>query len=216
MVIAPAFSTAFLAPKADRETTINARPPPTTRPSIRPMNGLLALSEHPGGVMAVTTLGTVLSRISGATSLCFGHYLRDLCDDLDGTFGGPCGPGLICAAADAALPVGTAVTLRLVADLLITNAFAHAFPSGLPGWIAVSFTAPPEAWELAVEDGGIALRPHGDRRDNGLMIARLLVLRLAGRLEISGATAGTRYLVTVPRPEPAGLDGARSKAALPC
>ena len=75
MVIAPAFSTAFLAPKAYRETTINARPPPTTRPSIRPMNGLLALSEHPGGVMAVTTLGTVLSRISGATSLCFGHYL---------------------------------------------------------------------------------------------------------------------------------------------
>jgi two-component system, sensor histidine kinase PdtaS len=216
MVIAPAFSTAFPAPEADRETTINARPPPTAKLSIRPMNGLLALSEHPAGVMAVTTLSTVLSRISGTTSLCFGHYLRDLCDDLAGTFGGPCGAGLTCAAADAALPVGTAVTLRLVADLLITNAFVHAFPSGLPGWIAVSFTAPPEAWELAVEDGGIALRPHGDRRDNGLMIARLLVLRLAGRLEISGATAGTRYLVTVPRPEPAGLDGGRSKAAPPC
>ena len=62
MVIAPAFSTAFLPPEADRETTINARPPPTPKPSIRPMTGLLALSEHPGGVMAVTTLGTVLSR----------------------------------------------------------------------------------------------------------------------------------------------------------
>jgi two-component sensor histidine kinase len=216
MVVAPAFSTAFRAPEADRETTINARPPPTAKPNIRPMNGLLALSEHPAGVMALTTLNTVLSRISGATSVCFGHYLRDLCDDLAGTFGGPCGSGLICAAADAAVPVGTAVTLRLVADLLITNAFAHAFPSGLPGWIAVSFTAPPEAWELAVEDGGIALRPHGDRRDNGLMIARLLVLRLAGQLEISGATPGTRCLVTVPRPELAGLDGTRSKVALPC
>ena len=216
MVIAPAFSTAFPAPEADRETTNNARPPPTPKPNIRPMNGLLALSEHPGGVVAVTTLGTVLSRISGATSVCFGHYLRDLCDDLDGAFGGPCGPGLICAAADAALPVGTAVTLRLVADLLITNAFVHAFPSGLPGWIAVSFTARPDAWELVVEDSGIALRTHGDRRDNGLMIARLLVLQLAGRLEISGVTAGTRCLVTAPRPGPAALDRTRPKAALPC
>jgi two-component system, sensor histidine kinase PdtaS len=215
MVIAPAFSTALLAPEADRETTISAHPPPTAKPSIRPMNGLLALSERPAGVMAVTTLSTVLSRISGTTSLCFGHYLRDLCDDLAGTFGGPCGAGLTCAAADAPVPVGTAVTLRLVADLLITNALVHAFPSGLPGWIAVSFTAPPEAWELVVEDSGIALRPHGDRRDNGLMIARLLVLRLDGRLEISGATAGTRCLVIVPRLA-AGLDGTRPKAALSC
>ena len=202
--------------RANRETPIAARPPPTAAPSSRPMHGLLALSEHPAGVMALATLSTLLSRISGATSICFGHYLRDLCDDLAGTSGGPSGPGLTCAAADAALPVGTAVTLRLVADLLITNAFVHALPSGMPGWIAVSFTARPEAWELAVEDRGIAMRPHGDRRDNGLMIARLLVLRLDGRLEISGVTAGTCCLVTVPRPEPAGPDGARSKASAPC
>ena len=176
------------------------------------MNGLFALSEHPAGVMAVTTLSTVLSRISGSTSVCFGHYLRDLCDELAGTFGGPSGPGLTCAAADASLPVGTAVTLRLVADLLITNAFLHAFPSGMPGWIAVSFTARPEAWELTVEDRGIALRSHGDRRDNGLMIARLLVSRLGGRLEIPGMTGGTRCSVTVPRPA-ARADNARSNKA---
>jgi len=214
MATARARSTAFLTPEANRETTLKARAPPTPKPSIRPMNGLLALSEHPAGVMAVTTLSTVLSRISGSTSVCFGHYLRDLCDDFAGTFGGPSGPGLTCAAADAALPVGTAVTLRLVADLLITNAFVHAFPSGMPGWVAVTFTVHPEAWKLGVEDGGIALQPHGDQRDNGLMIARLLVLRLDGRLEVRGVTAGTRYLVTVPRPEPAGLG--IEKPALPC
>jgi two-component sensor histidine kinase len=216
MATAPARSTAFLVPGANREMTIDAHPPPTAKPRIRPTNGLLALSEHPAGIIAVTTLSTVLARISGSTSVSFGHYLRDLCDDLAGTFGRRSGPGLTCAAADAALPVGTAVTLRLVADLLITNAFVHAFPSGLPGWIAVSFTAHPEAWELAVEDGGIALRPHGDRRENGLMIARLLVLRLDGRLEIPGLTVGTRCLVTVPRRELAGLDGTRSKVTLPC
>jgi two-component system, sensor histidine kinase PdtaS len=215
MATARARSTAFLTPEANRETTLKARSPPTAEPSRRPMNGLLALSEHPAGVVAVSTLSTVLSRISGSTSVCFGHYLRDLCDDLAGTFGGPSGPGLTCAAADAALPVGTAVTLRLVADLLITNAFVHAFPPGMPGWVAVSFTLRPEGWELGVEDMGIALRPHGDRRDNGLMIARLLVLRLDGRLEIRRVNAGTRCLVTVPRLA-GGLDGTRSKAALAC
>ena len=215
MATAPARLTAFLTPRPDREMTLNARPPPTAEPSRRPMHGLLVLSEHPAGLMAVTTLSTVLSRISGSTSVCFGHYLRDLCDNLAETFGGPNGAGLTCAAADAALPVGTAVTLRLVADLLITNAFVHAFPSGMPSWIAVSFTASPEAWELAVEDRGIALRPHGDRRANGLMIARLLVLRLDGRLEIPGVTAGTCCLVTIPRVA-TGLDGSQSKAALAC
>ena len=214
MATATARSTAFLAPEANRKTNLEARASPTAEPSRRPMHGLLVLSEHPAGLMAVTTLSTVLSRISGSTSVCFGHYLRDLCDDLAGTFGGPNGAGLTCAAADAALPVGTAVTLRLVADLLITNAFAHAFPSGMPAWVAVTFTVYPEAWELGVEDGGIALRPHGDRRDNGLMIARLLVLRLDGRLEVRGVTAGTHCLVTVPRPEPAGLR--IEKPALPC
>jgi len=77
----------------------------------------------------------------------------------------------------------------------------------------VTFRAYPEAWELGVEDGGIALRPQGDRRDNGLMIARLLVLRLDGRLEVRGVSAGTRCLVTVPRPEPGrGIE----RQALPC
>ena len=216
MLAAPVRSTAVRASADDCETAFRAQSSYVVERDFRPLNGLLVLTERPGGVMAVTTLGVVLSRISGATRVCFGHYLRDLCDDLAGTFGRPSGPGLTCAAADAALPVGTAVTLRLVADLLITNAFVHAFPPGLAGRIAVSFADRPAAWELAVEDSGIAPQANGDRRDNGLTIARLLVLRLGGRLEIPGVTGGSRCPVTVPRPPPPGLDGTRSKAVLPC
>ena len=58
MTTAPARSTAFLAPEANRETTFKARPPHTAEPSSRPMHGLLALSEHPAGDMAVTTFST--------------------------------------------------------------------------------------------------------------------------------------------------------------
>jgi hypothetical protein len=42
----------------------------------------------------------------------------------------------------------------------------------------VSFTADQEAWQLTVDDSGIAIRSQGNSRDNGLTIARQLVLRL--------------------------------------
>jgi two-component sensor histidine kinase len=130
--------------------------------------------------------------------VCLGQYLRDLCQDIATALGGSSSPRLTCAAADAALPIGTAVSLRLVADLLITNAFVYAFPPGQLGWIAVSFTAGPETWQLSVEDSGIAMRAD-DRRDHGLTIARLLVLRHDGQLETSKVTGGTRCIVTIPR-----------------
>lgn len=75
----------------------------------------------------------------------------------------------------------------------------------------MSFTADQEAWLLTVEDSGIALQAHGDRRDNSLMIARLLVLPLDGRLEIPEVFGGTRCIVTIPRPA-GGRDGTRSVA----
>jgi hypothetical protein len=51
-----------------------------------------------------------------------------------------------------------------------------------------------------VEDSGIAMRARGSRRDNGLTIARLLVVRLGGRLEIPIVIGGTCCIVTIPRP----------------
>jgi chemotaxis family two-component system sensor kinase Cph1 len=179
------------------------------------MNGFLALSECPAGVTAVTTLGALLSRISRSTQVCFGPHLRNVCDDLSATWGRAGGPELRCVTADCLLPIGAAVTLGLIADLLITNAFVYAFPPGLHGLIAVSFAAGTEAWRLTVDHSGIAIPGGGDGRDHGLMIARLLVLQLDGRLEITAVDEGTRCLVTVPRPPPM-VNGARSKdPALP-
>jgi two-component sensor histidine kinase len=198
MLAAPTRSPAVLASADDVETTCHEQTATPVERSFRPSNGLLALSERPAGVMAVTTLGELLSRISRSTQVCFGPYLRDLCDDLGRTLSRSSGPELTCAAADCLLPIGAAVTLGLIADLLITNAFVHGFPPGSGGRIAVSFTAGPELWQLIVEDSGIAVPGEGDGRDSGLMIARLLVLRLYGRLEIPAVTEGTRCLVTVP------------------
>jgi two-component sensor histidine kinase len=200
MLTAPAQSTAVPASADDRETACRGQTAHLVEKGFRPMNGLLALGERPAGVMAVTTVSALLSRISGSTQVGFGDYLRDLCDDLAATSGRSGGPKLACAAADEALPIGAAITLGLIADLLMTNAFLYAFPPGRGGRIAVSFAAGQEAWLLTVEDSGIAMRARASRRENGLTIARLLVARLGGRLEIPIVIGGTCCIVTIPRP----------------
>ena len=198
MPAAPVCASAVLGFAADRETTFHGQTPLPIEKSFRPVNGLLALSERPAGVMALTTVSALLSRIPGSTQVDFGDYLRGLCDDLTGTLDRSSGPRLTCTAADGALPISAVITLGLIADLLITNAFLYAFPLGSGGRIAVSFTAGQEARQLTVEDSGSPLRADGDRRDNGLMIARLLVLRLNGWLTIPEMTGGTRCIVTIP------------------
>ena len=174
MVTAPVLSTAVPASADDRETACRGQTAHLVEKGFRPMNGLLALGQRPAGVVAVTAISALLSRISGSTQLGFGDYLRDLCD-LAALSGRSGGPKLTCAAADATLPIGAAITLGLIADLLMTNAFLYAFPPGQGGGIAVSFAAAQEAWLLTVEDSGIAMRARASRRDNGLMIARPLI-----------------------------------------
>jgi two-component sensor histidine kinase len=84
--------------------------------------------------------------------------------------------------------------------VLVTDAFVHGFPPARGGRIAVSFTAGQEAWQLTVDDSGIAVRSHDDPRDDNLTVARQLVLQVGGRLALPKVTGGTRCIVTIPRP----------------
>jgi hypothetical protein len=87
MLTAPALSTAVPASADHRETACRGQTAHLVEKGFRPMNGLLALGERPAGVVAVTGISALLSRISGSTHLGFGDYLRDLCDDLAATCG---------------------------------------------------------------------------------------------------------------------------------
>jgi two-component sensor histidine kinase len=183
-----------------RESGFRAQTAHPVEHSFRPMNGLHAPGELPAGVMGAT-LSALLSGISGSTQVPFDGHLRDLCDDLAVRFGRSDGPRLTCVAADEALPIGAAMILASIAEVLITDAFLHGFPPGRGGRIAVSFTAGQEAWQLTVDDSGIAVHSHGDPRDHSLTIARQRVLQLGGRLERPRVTGGTRCIVSLPRPE---------------
>ena len=199
MLTAPALSTAVPASADDRETACRGQTAHLVEKGFRPMNGLLALGERPAGVVAVTAISALLSRISGSTQLGFGDYLRDLRDDLAAMSGRSGGPKLTCAAADATLPIGAAITLGLIADLLITNAFLYAFR---PGGAAVS-PCPSQpgrrpGCSLSRTAGSpcepvIAAREWPDDR----AAARRAARRTA---EDPIVTGGTRCIVTIPRP----------------
>jgi two-component sensor histidine kinase len=108
----------------------------------------------------------------------------------------------------------SATTLfALIAEVLVTDAFVHGFPPERGGRIAVSFTARQKAWQLTVDDSGIAVRSHNDPRDDNLTIARQLVLQVGGRLALPKVTGGTRCTVTIPRPHCPGLTERSVKAA---
>ena len=199
-------STAVRVSADAHESAFRAQTAHPVEHSFRPMNGLHAPGELPAGVMGGATFSTLLSGISGSTQVPFDGHLRDLCDDLAVRFGRSDGPRLTYVAADEALPIGAAKIFALIADVLVTDAFVHGFPPGRGGRIAVSFTAGQEAWQLTVDDSGIAVHSHGDPRDHNLTIARQRVLQLGGRLELPKVTGGTRCIVSLPRPSDEGTD----------
>jgi two-component sensor histidine kinase len=155
-----------------------------------------------------STLSALLPGISGSRQVPFGDHLRTLCGDLAVRFGKSDGPRLTCVAADDALPIGAAMILALITEVLVTDAFVHGFPRGRGGRIAVSFAAGQEAWQLTVDDSGVAAHSQGDPRDHNLTIARQRVLQLSGRLELPRVTGGTRCIVTLVRPSDEGTDQA--------
>ena len=193
-------------PPPAQETVVRALPtggetafrPQTARPlekSLRPTNGLLSTGELPAGIMGAMPV----SASSGSPQVPFERHMRGVCDDLAARFGRPGGPRLTCEAADEALPMSATTVFALIAEVLVTDAFVHGFPHARGGRIAVSFTAGQEAWQLTVDDSGIAVRSPGDPRDLNLTIARQLVLQIGGRLALAKVTGGTRCIVTVPR-----------------
>lgn len=200
MPAAPARSAATRASSTGEETGIRAQAAHPLENSLQPTNGLHAPGELPAGIMGATTGGARPAGPSDSVQVPFGRHLRELCNDLAARFGRSGGPRLTCEAADEGLPMRAATVLALIAEVLVTDAFVHGFPPGRGGRIAVSFTAGQEAWQLTVDDSGIAVRSHGDPRDVNLAIARQLVLQVGGRLALPKLTGGTRCIVTLPRP----------------
>ena len=91
------------------------------------------------------------------------------------------------------------LTLGLIADRLLTDAYTLGFVPPAGGRIAVAISALEACFELSIEDSGLIRRGTARRRANGVTIARRLVRELGGRLETPRVVGGSRCIITVPR-----------------
>lgn len=117
------------------------------------------------------------------------------------------------------LPVGQAISLALLANECVTNAYKHAFPNGSSGEISVSLRhAPENALILRIADTGIGLHLTGAEVGVGLDLIRTLAAELQGTLIFSTppertGTAITLTIRLVAQAEPCSTEppGAASK-----
>jgi two-component sensor histidine kinase len=171
---------------------------------VPPVGTRIVPAQRTAGLLAVTTVAARPSRTAGPACLPFHDYLRELCADHAAERGMPGhahGPVLSCTASEVRLPVGVAVILGMIAEELIGSALAHGFPRRRGGRIAVILDALAAAWQLTVEDSGLADEVTQARRESGLLAARLLVLELDAVLERADSViGGCRWTVTLLRP----------------
>ncbi|MGH1483692.1 MAG: hypothetical protein ACRBM6_34230 [Geminicoccales bacterium] len=179
-----------------------------------PREDVLDFSHPPADAFVATTVSKLFPHNSDIIRVDFGAYLQDLQDDLAAVSGREDSPKITWSAIETDLPTNIAITFVRAADLLITKFFARALPSGRGGHVDVSFAADQDAWRLMIDDGGMPIESFADQRCDSLSIVRLLVLRHAGSLKVSGATAGTRCIVMIPRSAPEGIADAEPTSIL--
>lgn len=84
------------------------------------------LHEASARVSCIAKVHDYLSRTDQNSEFDFSHYLEGLCSELDAAWSRGNDPSIVVAAGHVLLPADTAVTLGLITNELVTNAFKHA------------------------------------------------------------------------------------------
>jgi PAS domain S-box-containing protein len=159
-----------------------------------------AIEEAGARVGTIADVHDQLWRRSEVDALDLASFLERLCAKLAETaprhrlvYGGE----PVTMSADRAIPVA------LLVNELVTNAFKYAYPESR-GEIRVSLSVPePARVRLEVSDWGVGLPagfdPNGSGESLGMRLIRGFVRQLRGRLDVSSAASGARFVLEFPR-----------------
>jgi two-component sensor histidine kinase len=129
------------------------------------------------------------------------QLLQTLCDALRRSFGGSCHRVSLNLTADPiSLPVNDAISVALLANEAITNAYKHAFPDSSAGEITVRLSRTAEhALVLQIANSGVGADLAHAEGGMGLSLIRNFAAQLCGALELEGRAGapGTRLTLTV-------------------
>lgn len=131
------------------------------------------------------------------------QLLDTVCDALAQSFGHThAGVRLQVTSDSISLPVEEAITLALVANEAVTNAYKHAFPNDSAGEISVSLQRKAgNSMILNVTDTGIGFRWTDGTDGMGLQLLQMFAAQLHGTLDVAGRSdaPGTQITLTIDR-----------------
>ena len=126
------------------------------------------------------------------------EYLTGLCRSLGDALGHLRPVTITVRADDMRLAPENALSVGLIANELITNAFKYAFPEDRPGNVAIDLAQSDDAVTLSVLDNGVGcVEPV--RQGLGTQLVGLLAAQLGGSVKREPANPGCRVSVNFPR-----------------
>lgn len=157
-----------------------------------------ALEDVAARVNVMATVHNILqlSRHNGLMDM--EEYLPSLGASLREALCGPRPITLSVKSIPIRLPADKALTVGLIVNELVTNAFKYAFPDDRSGAVQVSLSRAENALELTVVDGGRGV-PEDRRTGLGTRLVTVLAAQLGGSAEWSnGPDGGCRARVQFP------------------
>ncbi|HET6806499.1 MAG TPA: histidine kinase dimerization/phosphoacceptor domain -containing protein [Frateuria sp.] len=100
-------------------------------------------------------------------------------------------------ASPLAVEASVAVSIGLIANELVTNAFKYAFPSGQGGTVQITLEAAEDGIVLSVADDGVGAPP-AIKDGLGTRLVQLLASHLGGKVERVPVSSGHRVNVLLP------------------
>lgn len=158
----------------------------------------VAIEESQGRVQSIAIIHDMLYHSDHLKDIAMKPYLQKLVSSTENMFSNGDGK-IIIEADDIFFDVDTAVPVGLIVNELVTNAFKHAFPVGVPGTVSVKLEKKHNnGYDLTVQDNGIGISNIPDLNDLpdtlGLRLVNILTRQLGGSLEIS-VNKGTTVII---------------------
>ncbi len=157
-----------------------------------------ALTEAVNRVVAVSRVHERLHKSHQVGIIAFAEYLERLCKDISSSLGGQ-GVMLDFAAEPVELPAEQAMSLALIANELVTNAFKHGCAAGAKR-IAVTLSRAAEKLLLVVADDGAGLPAATQTTSAGLgfKVIKTLSKQLGAVLTVPKPGSAAEFQVAVP------------------
>ena len=148
-------------------------------------------------VHAIGSVHELVFRSEEIQTVQMQDYVRELCEAISFSVAPGADIALDCRSDDVVLSTDTAISIALLINELVTNAYKHAFPAARQGRITVELTRQGSNLRICVADDGVG-KPTGAHDNIGSKIIRGLTQQLDAKLSEGNRPEGYSVEIQVP------------------